>query len=64
MRMNKDKISARMEELRRPIDEAIMLCDSREDILMLASLMQVSLKDIYDTQIGVEGRKSMFSSLV
>tara|TARA_R110000868_G_scaffold8621_6_gene44439 strand:- start:3293 stop:3481 length:189 start_codon:yes stop_codon:yes gene_type:complete len=62
--MNNDEIRLRMAELSRPIDEAIMLCDSREEILMLASLMQISLKDIYDTQLGVNGRKSMFSSLV
>jgi len=49
-----------MSELIRPIDEAIMMCDSREEILMLASLMLVRLKDIYDTQIGEEGRKIMF----
>ena len=55
-----NKIKVRMSELIRPIDEAIMMCDSREEILMLASLMLVRLKDIYDTQIGEEGRKIMF----
>ena len=59
--MNEDKIKLRMSELIRPIDEAIMMCDSREEVLMLASLMQVSLKDIYDAQLGVVGRKQMFT---
>tara|TARA_R110000868_G_scaffold393077_1_gene663985 strand:- start:112 stop:300 length:189 start_codon:yes stop_codon:yes gene_type:complete len=58
--LDDDKIKVRMSELIRPIDEAIMMCDSREEILMLASLMLVRLKDIYDTQIGEEGRKIMF----
>ena len=58
--MDNNKIKVRMSELIRPIDEAIMMCDSREEILMLASLMLVRLKDIYDTQIGEEGRKIMF----
>jgi hypothetical protein len=61
--MNNDKIKVRMSELVRPIDEAILMCDDREEILMLASLMQVRLKDIYDTQIGVQGRKTMFKDL-
>jgi|TARA_B110000503_G_scaffold130_1_gene205 hypothetical protein len=58
--LDNNKIKVRMSELIRPIDEAIMMCDSREEILMLASLMLVRLKDIYDTQIGEEGRKIMF----
>ena len=61
--MNNDRIKVRMSELVRPIDEAILMCDDREEILMLASVMQVRLKDIYDTQIGVSGRKTMFKDL-
>ena len=61
--MNNDKIKVRMAELIKPIDEAVMMCDDREEILMLASVMQVRLKDIYDTQIGVQGRKTMFKDL-
>ena len=58
--MDDDKVKLRMIELRRPIDKDIMMCDSNEEILMLASVMQIALKDIYDTQIGIEGRKTMF----
>jgi len=58
-----DEVKSRMKKLKRPIDEAIMMCDSREDILMLASVMQVAIKDMYDTQIGVKGRKIMFKGL-
>ena len=61
--MNNDNIRVRMSELVRPIDEAILMCDDREEVLMLASVMQVRLKDIYDTQIGVQGRKTMFKDL-
>jgi len=53
-----------MIRLVKPIDEAIMMCDDRNEVLMLASMMQVRLKDIYDTQIGVEGRKAMFKDLI
>lgn len=61
--MDDAKVKLRMIELRRPIDKAIMMCDSREEILMLASVMQVALKDMYDTQIGTKGRKMMFKEL-
>ena len=58
--MDNDKIKVRMKELIKPIDEAVMMCDSREEVLMLASVMMIRLKDIFDEQIGKEGRKTMF----
>lgn len=58
--MDNDKIKVRMKELIKPIDEAVMMCDSREEVLMLASVMMIRLKDIFDAQIGKEGRKTMF----
>lgn len=61
--MDDNMIMKRMSELIRPIDEAVMMCDSREEILMMASLMQIRLKDIYDAQIGEAGRKKLFRDL-
>ena len=61
--MNNDRIRVRMSELVRPIDEAILMCDDREEILMMASVMMIRLKDIFDTQLGVQGRKTMFKDL-
>jgi len=58
--LDNDKIKVRMKELIKPIDEAVMMCDSREEVLMLASVMMIRLKDIFDAQIGKEGRKIMF----
>ena len=58
--MDNDRVKVRMSELVRPIDEAVMMCDSREEVLMLASVMMIRLKDIFDAQIGKEGRKIMF----
>ena len=39
------------------------MCDGREEILMLASMMLISLKDIFDSQLGIEGRKEMFKGV-
>jgi hypothetical protein len=53
-----------MAELMEPINRQIMMCDNREDILLLASAMIVTVKDIFDNQIGEEGRKLMFKDFV
>ena len=57
-------IEMRMRELIKPIDEALLMCDSHEEVLMLASIMIVRLKTMFDSQLGVEGRKTMFKDYV
>ena len=57
-------IETRMRELSKPIDEALLMCDGREEVLMLASVMMVRLKNMFDSQIGVEGRKKMFKDMI
>lgn len=54
----------RMAELMEPIDQQIMMCDNREELLMLACAMLTSVKDIFDQEIGPEGRKQMFKGFV
>lgn len=56
--MNKD--INRMKELMHPIDQQIMMCDTREDMIMMASCMLIYAKDILDQEIGTRGRKQMF----
>ena len=53
-------IKDKMKELSDPIDVQIMLCDTDTDTLMLACAMLVKAKTIFDYQIGVEARKTMF----
>jgi len=64
IKMNEPNVKNKMMELNRPIDEAILMCDSREEILMLASMMLISIKDIFDTQICIDGRKDIFKSML
>ena len=61
--MAKDVI-ARMEELMKPIDRQIMMCDNAEDVLMLASTMMVTAKMIYVQQLGGEGAKFLIQKMV
>jgi hypothetical protein len=53
-------IAARMEELMRPVDQQIMMCDDRDEVLVMACAMMQRIREIFDTQIGEEGRKTMF----
>jgi hypothetical protein len=53
------EVGKKMKELMAPIEQQIMMCDSREDVLMLACAMLDKAKTILDSQIGVEGRKTI-----
>ena len=61
--MTKDVI-ARMDELMKPIDRQIMMCDNVEDLLMLASNMMITAKMIYVQQLGGEGAKLLIQKMV
>jgi hypothetical protein len=57
-------IEQRMSELMEPINQQIMMCDNREDLLMLACAMMTTVKDIFDQEIGFEGRRTMFKDMI
>jgi hypothetical protein len=50
-------VSERMSELVEPIEQQIMMCDSREEILMMACVMLQRTRELFDLEIGVDGRK-------
>lgn len=54
----------RMNELMVPIDQQIMMCDDREDLLMFACAMLTTVRDIFDQQLGDDGRRKMFQDYV
>lgn len=53
-------IEQRMAELMHPIDQRILMCDDREDLLMLACAMLQRSGEIFDAELGEVGRKQMF----
>lgn len=57
-------IEKRMREMMEPVDKCIQLTDNDEDMLMLACAMMQRVKEIFDNQIGVQGRKTMFKELL
>jgi len=60
----RDEVSNRMGELAEPIERQIMMCDSREELLMMACVMLQRTKEIFDQELTVEGRKRMFKDFV
>ena len=52
-------VQERMRELCQPIEQQILMCDNKEDILMMACAMLQHVKTMMDSQIGVEGRKKI-----
>ena len=60
----RDEVSDRMGELAEPIEKQIMMCDSREELLMMACVMLQRTKEIFDRELTVEGRKRMFKDFV
>jgi hypothetical protein len=52
-------VKSRMLELCQPIEQQILMCDNKEDILMMACAMLQHVKTMMDSQIGVQGRKQI-----
>ena len=59
-----DEVRKRMGELAEPIETQILMCDSREELLMMACVMMQRTKEIFDQELTVEGRKKMFEDFV
>ena len=59
-----NKIEQRMAELMEPVEQQLMMCDDREDQLMMACAMLQRVREVFDYQIGVDGRRQMFKEYV
>jgi hypothetical protein len=57
-------IEKRMLEMLEPVDKCIQLTDDDSEMLMLACAMMQRVREIFDSQIGIEGRKQMFKELI
>ena len=58
--MQKRDIEKRMTELMSPVDQQIMMCDDREDLLMMACAMLQRVNEIFTKELGKQGRDQMF----
>lgn len=58
--MQNQDIKRRMSELMAPVDQQIMMCDDREDLLMMACAMLQRVNEIFTQELGEHGRDQMF----
>ena len=61
---DKDTVKKRMDQLMGPIDRQIMMSDSREELLMIACAMMQRTTEIFEAELGVNGRKQMYKDWV
>ena len=50
-------IEQRMRELMAPVEQQILMCDDREDQLMMACAMLQRTRELFDYHLGEAGRK-------
>jgi len=62
--MNKDNVAKRMDELMAPVEQQIMMCDSREELLMMACAMMQRTREIFLQELGENGAKLMYEDYV
>ena len=58
--MQNRNIEHRMTELMAPVEQQIMMCDDREDLLMMACAMLQRVDEIFTQELGDRGRDQMF----
>ena len=58
--MNKNNVAKRMNELMAPVEQQIMLCDSSEELLMMACAMMQRTHEIFLLELGENGAKLMY----
>ena len=54
------EIEKRMTELMAPVEQQIMMCDDREDLLMMACAMLQRVDEIFTQELGQQGRDMLF----
>jgi len=61
---DRDAVRQRMSELMEPVERQIMMTDNREELLMMACAMMQRTTEIFESELGVEGRKQMYKDMV
>jgi hypothetical protein len=62
--MDKQHVNKRMSDIMVLIDKSIELTDDRNEMLMLACAMLQRTTEIFESTLGVEGRKQMFKDYI
>jgi len=62
--MDRSEMEERMAELMLPIEKQIMMCDNRQDLLMIACAMLQHVNTIFNQELGEAGRRQMFRDML
>jgi hypothetical protein len=62
--IDKQTVKRRMDELMEPVDQQIMMCDTREELLMMACAMMQRTHEIFLNELGENGSKQMYKDYV
>lgn len=62
--MDKEAVRKRMAELMEPVERQIMMCDTREELLMIACAMMQRTHEIFLNELGKDGSKLMYKDFV
>jgi hypothetical protein len=62
--MNKNNVAKRMDELMAPVEQQIMMCDNRQELLMMACAMMQRTHEIFLQELGENGAKLMYEDFV
>lgn len=60
--MDDRRVDRRMRELMAPVDRQLMMCDSREDTMMMACAMMQRCFEVFDHHISPQGADSLLLS--
>lgn len=62
--MNDKTIEERMTELMAPVEQQLLMCDDKEDQLMMACAMLQRVEEIFTYHLGEQGKQKMFKDLI
>lgn len=62
--IDREITTQRMQELMTPVEQQIMMCDTREDLLMMACAMMQRTHEIFVNELGESGAQLMYKDFV
>ena len=62
--IDKEATKKRMSELMAPVEQQILMCDDRQDLLMMACAMMQRTHEIFLNELGEEGARLMYKDYV
>ena len=62
--IDKEATKQRMSELMAPVEQQILMCDDRHDLLMMACAMMQRTHEIFLNELGENGAKLMYEEFV